>query len=544
MRLISRTAGLCSLLVLLPALGCSPGTPANDDAGSVPRSADPSPHFELIDGRQVFHVDGWPFTVLAVEIPWWDLLHGKEKETQSAYDFLYPAARSLGLNTLKVPVKWSLVEPEKGRFDFRYVDHVKRMAELHGLKLVLCWFGHYASNDGTIYINLTGDLFAPMDIVLDDSTYPRAIDADGLAHHNSASYEYDPIIDRETAAFRAFMAHIRRVDAETRTILMVQIENEIAAFGWDRQNRKFWRDHSPVSDSLFAACGFSDDLRYTAWRFSSNWIRRITDAGAREYPLPFFLNFVGGKLADWMVGGAPGEDVAVYLDNCPSISFVGLNFYPPGGSSLNDFRSALSAYRVGRNLPSITETNSDLSPVAPRLAFMAIGEFGSPIFAPWALNNSTPTSFQPYVLPDGSLANGASALRDCYRSLGKAISQISTHAGTPRLRVFLSDTPWQPFSETKEVAGARVKVSSSVDGQVMVIRPKPNEFLVVGYRCHVSIYDSVVAWPAIRRIKVERGYWVADRWNKEGEANYYGLDLSEKSINLEVEVPQAVRISW
>jgi hypothetical protein len=233
----------------------------------------------------------------------------------------------MGLNALKVPVKWSMVEPEKGRFDFAYVDHVKRLAEENGLKLVLGWFGHYASGDGTIYRNLSGEVFAPMDIIEDDHAYPRAVDGDGLARHNVISYDHDEVIDREVQAFRAFMEHLREVDSETRTVLMVQVENEIAVFGSDRRNRKLWRDHSPASNRRFAERGFDDDLRYSTWSLSSRWIRRLTDAGHAAYPLPFFLNYVGGTIVDWMVGGAPGEDVATYLDNCPHVSFVGLNLY-------------------------------------------------------------------------------------------------------------------------------------------------------------------------------------------------------------------------
>jgi len=151
------------------------------DVWQVPVSQNPMPHFEAANGRKILYVDGRPFTALAVEIPWWDLIYGRYRETETAYDNLYPAAKQIGLNTLKVPIKWSMVEPEKGVYDFSYVDHAKSMAEKHHLKLVLNWFGHYASGDGTIYGNLTGELYAPMYIVGDEKTYPRAVDADGVA---------------------------------------------------------------------------------------------------------------------------------------------------------------------------------------------------------------------------------------------------------------------------------------------------------------------------------------------------------------------------
>src|SRR5713226_7187102 len=131
---------------------CAHAAAATEKAGKtdvwqVPASQNLMPHFEEANGRKVLFVDGRPFTVLAVEIPWWDLIYGKYKETEAAYDNLYPAAAKLGLNALKVPVKWSMVEPEMGVYDFSYVDHAKSMAEKNHLKLILNWFGHYASAD-------------------------------------------------------------------------------------------------------------------------------------------------------------------------------------------------------------------------------------------------------------------------------------------------------------------------------------------------------------------------------------------------------------
>ena len=539
--------GMTIILLLgmvLPVEGAPRNTAAEDTAFSVRRVENLLPHFEPAADRKIFYVDGWPFTILSAEIPWWDILYGDPHPNLTVYDYLYPAARSLGMNTLKVPIKWSMVEPSPGVYDFSYLDHVKRTAEQHGLKLVLGWFGHYASSDGTIYVDLKGDVFAPMDIIRDDKTYPRAIDADGVPHHNAASYEHDAIIKRETAAFSAFMEHLRKIDADTRTVLMVQIENEIAVFGWDRRNRKLWRDHSSEADRLFKEKGFTDDLRYSAWRLSTNWIRPLTNAGGEIYRIPLFLNFVGGKLAPWMVGGAPGEDVATYLENCPHISFVGVNSYPQPDCSLDEFRSILRGYRVGRNIPAITEMNSDRSPVAPRLAYVAIGEYGAPIVAPWALSTSTPGSFQPYVQPDGSLANGAFILRDCYTSLSKALPVIAYYAGTEKLKVFMASLPHHPFSDTTVVDGVKVRVAGEGDGQAIVIHPVPREVLLIGFRSHFWVYTDAAKWPDLQQIKIESVVWTDGGWREEGTANYIGIDQSERCVSVDIELPQAVRVRW
>jgi hypothetical protein len=508
---------------------------------SIPRSADPRPHFESVGGRPVLYVDGWPFAALAVETHWADLIYGRYAETLHAYDHLFPAAKALGLNAVKVPIKWSMVEPKKGVYDFCYLDHVKAMAERNGLRLVVGWFGHYASGDGNIYRNLTGEVFAPMYVVEDDVTYPRAVDADGIAHHNAISYDYEPIIEVETAAFRAFMEHIRAVDEETHTILLVQVENEIAVFGADRRNRREWRDHSPASNKRFEETGFADDLKYSAWRLSTAWIRRLTDVAAQVYPIPTFLNYVGGEIVDWMVGGAPGEDVATYMENCPNLAFVGLNLYASRQSSVADFRAWLDAYRVSRNLPAITETNSDAGPNAPRLAYLALGEYGAPIFAPWALHVSYPTPYEPYVLEGDTLAHGGPALRDCYLSLRKALAPIAYYAGTGRLAVFMSPFPGEAHAETRDVAGAEVRFSCAGDGQAIVIHAGEGEFLVVGYRCGVAISTPTARWPAARRIRVECGAWEEGEWRSEGD-HPHTINQSNGTVGVGLSGPAAVYV--
>lgn len=521
----------------------------------IPTSNNLMPHLESANGHELLYVDGWPFTALAVEIPWWDLIYGRYRQTETVYDWLYPAARELGLNTLKVPIKWSIIEPQEGVYDFSYVDHVKSMAEKNHLKLVLNWFGHYASADGNIYGNLTGELYAPMYIVADEKAYPRAVDADGILHHNAMSYNYEAAVEREIAAFRAFMQHIREVDAQSHTIIMIQVENEIAVFGVDRRNPKLWRDHTPAANKLFAEKGFDDDLKFSAWNLSYNWIRRLTDAGAERYPLPFFHNYVGGKIAEWMVGGAPGEDVSTALKACPHLAFVGVNSYfcgdwrpdnscarPPEGS-IEQLREPLLRYRVDRNVPAITETNSGNSPIASRLAFLAAGEFGVPIFAPWALTVSYPEENQPYVLPDGRLGNGATALHDAYTALEKALPQILYYATTNKLKVFISQLPGQPFSDTTELNGFAVKVSGSNNGQAIVIHPSGHEFLVVGFRSGVSFHDPAFEWPKMESVRVQRVAWSGDRWSQDGEPSY-NVNQSDHSLVVDLDVPQAVLVSW
>src|SRR5262249_11121454 len=256
-----------------------------------------------------------------------------------------------------------------------------------------------------------------------------------------------------------------------------------------------------------------------------------------------------------MVGGAPGEDVQTYLENCPHVSFIGVNSYfcaewRPDNScaresdaTVDELREPLLRYRVGRNLPAITEINSGSTPLTSRLAYIAVGEFGAPIYAPWALTVSYPEPHEPYILPDGSEANGAPALRDTYLSLTKALPQVSYYATTDKLKVFMAQAPGQRFSQTRELNGAKVTVTGEHNGQVIVIHPSDHDFLMVGFRAGVSLSDSTFEWPAIKNVRVQRVHWTEDHLEKDGEPSY-GVDQSNQMLYVDLEGPQAVRVTW
>lgn len=525
---------------------------SRDQVWAVPNSPNPLPHFEEINGHELLFVDGSPFAMLATEIPWWDLRVGSYRQDEGVYDSLYPAAVRLGLNTLKVPVKWSMIEPEKDQYDFSYVDHALSQARLNHLHLVLDWFGHYASGAGTIYQNLSGQMFAPRYIVDDEVTYPRAVDGNGLVHHDAVSYDSDAVIDRETKAFRAFMLHLRLTDYD-HVVVGIQLENEIAVFGSDRHNPALFRDHSAASNLFFKQGGFTDDLKYSAWSLSWRWIRPLTEVAHAIYPIPVFLNFVNGSLEPQQIGGSPGEDVAAYLANAPDLSFIAVNAYfcgawkdttcpVPSSGKTEEFRDVLHRFQVGRNVAAVTETNSGNTLIAPRFAFVALGEFATPIFSPWCLTVSYPETYQPYLAADGELANGAAAFHESVQALSLALPPILTYAGTDKLSVFQAPAIGQDYSAERTVNGLTVSMNESRDGQAIVIHPDGKQLLIVGYRTEVSIRNQRMIWPAVRKLQVTRVRWSGSGWVDVGAADY-GVDQSSASLYVDLADPQAVLIS-
>jgi len=499
------------------------------------------PHFESIDGKKTLFVDWKPFTALTCEITWDKIKLGRTKETLGAYDALYPAAAELGLNAMKVPIKWSCVEYSKGQYDFSYPDHVIEMCRKHGMKAVLGWFGHYASSQGNMYDDFSGHTYAPMYIIEDEGSYPRAVDALGRSHHNCACYWHPAIVEAEIAAFAAFMGHLKEIDGDTGTVVLIQVENEIALFGMDRQNRAYWRDHHPLADAAFQACGHADELLFSAQGLCRNWLRPLTGAGRDVYDLPMFVNFVGGKLQGNIVGGSPGEDVATYMDELPGIDFCGLNMYVQPGRSTNDLWAALDAYSIGRNLPCLTECNSDGSGMAARLAFLSVASYGSPIFAPWALNTSYPKYYEPFVNEDGSRGPSWAGLNEPYSALVPVLELAARYGGTPRAHLFMPLEPGARFGQTAQVAGRRVDVEGQAGGQCIIIDGEDGCIYICGYRCNIRMSTPNAVYPLFKGIKAETGSYDGG-WQASGELDV-GLSQYEPSISISLNKPMAVRVS-
>ena len=232
------------------------------------------------------------------------------------------------------------------------------------------------------------------------------------------------------------------------------------------------------------------------------------------------------------------------LKTCAAIDFIGRNLYMQPHRTVTEMRGAIKEWCVSGNIPAITETNSGTDAVAPRLAFLSIGEFGAPLFAPWALNVSYPNPGVPYVLEDGSLANGAFALRDAFMTLRKAPAQVAWHAASDRLRVFMSEKPGENFRRKDNVGGLKVEVNGWLGGQAIVIRTGDREVLFLGYHSGMALTTEMETWPHLKGIRVEQGHYRdGNRWIPKGIPKY-GIDQSRKRIHFWVEEPAAVRVTW
>jgi beta-galactosidase GanA len=306
-------------------------------ASAAALAAEP-PRLMERNGRHALLVDGAPFTILGAQV------HNSSNSPE-ALKKVWPAVADINANTVEMPIAWEQVEPVEGRFDFSFVDTLLEQAREKQVRVVLLWFGTWKN---------TSPQYTPAWVKFDNQRFPRMVDKDG-----KDSYCLSPLGDQTLAAdkkaFTALMTHLKKVDEKRRTVLMMQVENEVGTFGLVRDFGKraqalfeqdvppavLTRKKAPVPGAAHgnwrAVYGDYADEYFHAWAKAS-YIEEITKAGRAVYDLPMYVN---NALRDpleqppkpWkndFASGGPTYDVIdIYKAAAPHIDIVGPDIYHP-----------------------------------------------------------------------------------------------------------------------------------------------------------------------------------------------------------------------
>jgi len=196
------------------------------------RGAESMPHLRKQGTATQLVVDGNPFLVIGGE------LHNSSSSSMEYMKPIWQRMLDLNFNTVLAGVSWELVEPEQGRFDFSLVDGLIQDARRSGLRLVLLWFGSW-KNGMSSYI--------PLWVKKDYTRFPRVrLQERGTVEVLSTLAEANWQADAK--AFTALMRHIREVDGDSHTVIMVQVENEVGVL-------RDSRDRSGAANAAFAPDG-------------------------------------------------------------------------------------------------------------------------------------------------------------------------------------------------------------------------------------------------------------------------------------------------
>jgi beta-galactosidase GanA len=369
---------------------------------------DKQPRLVQVHGVTQLFVSGKPFLILGGELG---------NSTASYIDYMRPAwpkLKSMRLNTVLAPVYWELVEPFEGKFDFRLVDSLMAEARNQDLKLILLWFGSWKNSMSC---------YAPEWVKLNQQRFERAKDSKGhglemLSAFNKAN------LNADITAFTALMKHIAQVDAAERTVVMIQVENEIGMLTEAREytdaaNLAFQQkvpdqlmhylnknknELVPELQACWSKNGFSTsgsweeifgkslatDEIFQAWQYAV-YTNAVAEAGKKAYDVPMYvnaaLNYKNVQPGQYPSGGPLPHLMDIWQAGAPAIGILSPDFYNPY------FRAYCDLY-IRRNNPLfIPEIRSEPDNAAK--VFLAVGHFKAIGFSPFSIESGVAAADEP-----------------------------------------------------------------------------------------------------------------------------------------------------
>lgn len=214
------------------------------------------------------------------------------------------AAELFHANTLEVPVYWYKVEPDRDVYDMTQVKELIDFTRQCGKKLIILWFA--TSKNG--HPN-----YAPEYIKLHPETYQVAVGSNG-AWVASLSPHCMATLERDKKAFCKLAEFIKEYDEKEKTVIALQIENEMGYANTDRDYSRMAEEdyQNPVPEEIreirLADDGLSEISEEEKKRFSwkgcfgrhsaeafSAWyhgkyIGSIAKAGKEIYDIPMYTN--------------------------------------------------------------------------------------------------------------------------------------------------------------------------------------------------------------------------------------------------------------
>lgn len=525
---------------------------------SVPALSAEAPRLVVKDGRHALLVDGKPFLILGAQAH-------NSSNYPAALKSVWDAANDLHANTLLMPVAWEQVEPVEGKFDFSFVDTLVKEARQQKKKLVILWFATWKN---------TSAQYTPEWVKLNPKRFPPNFDQEGKPNYSLSPFGAETM-KADKKAFVALMHHLKKIDSTDRTVLMVQVQNEVGTYGLVRD---FGKDaqaafEQPVPAAVLArqkpkaaasgnwrqVYGDYADEYFHAWAVA-RYIGEIASAGRAVYDLPMYVN---NALRDpleqppkpWnknFASGGPTWDVIdIYKAAAPAIDIVGPDIYRPQSDQVN---ANLKLFQRPDNALWVPEFGT--KPAYARYIYAMLGR-GAIGISPFGTDYFNYTNF-----PLGTLATDRKLVEPFERvyrmfapiqrqwaqwsfegkvqGLGEGDDrkpqQLDFPGWTAKLTYRLGrfgESSWggefaKPAAGTEEPEGGAAMAQISSD-----------EFIVIGQRVRVRMEPAEGTSGMMLRAEQGRfdtnGRWVMERvWN--GDQVDYGLNLPAEPVMLKVKM--------
>ncbi len=495
----------CALPIVLLFSGVSASLTAQQPA---------APHLEARGAATQLIVDGKPFLILGGE------LHNSSSSSLEYMKPLWPKLAAMGLNTVVTPLSWELVEPKEGVYDFALVDGLLAQARASHQRIVFLWLASWKNGMSS---------YAPVWVKQDTRRFPRVVERNNeveiLSPTAAATQEAD------ARAFGALMQHIKQVDGEQHTVLMMQIENEVGVLGDTR-------DHSGAANKAFASAVppeltaylkahqsalypelralwdangnktagtwaevFGDTARadeiFMAWNYA-RFMQAVTARGRAAYNIPMYAN-------TWLMGedAIPGD----YPSGCPEPRVI--DIWKAAGQAIDFYAPDLYAENF-------------------ELWSQRFHRDGNPLFMPetrggaagagnvyYALGQEAGFGFSPFGIEDE--ADGKSDLTASYNLIASIAPLLAERQSAGAVHGFVlgkfrSSVDFVMNGYTVHVTLDEIFGDHASTGFGLIMATGPDEFTGVGKGFRVTFEPRSPAAKQVAIAAVDEGTFVDGKW--------------------------------
>ncbi|MCX6238012.1 MAG: DUF5597 domain-containing protein [Bacteroidia bacterium] len=511
-------------------------------------SQKPIPSLKEQGTAKQFIVDGKPFIALCGELT---------NNAATSIDYMkpiWPALTESNLNSVIAGISWAMVEPEEGKFNFDIIGAVINDARKNNLKLIFIWFASWKNGLSS---------YVPDWVKKDYERFPRVKinDTESIELITPLSEENR---NADARAFAALMKYIKEVDSSQRTVIMMQVENEVGVLRDSRDRsamankayygpvpqklmsyieknknklvpelKEAWKANGsklsgtweevfgpgkskglvmPVrnlvppmtqkeQDEALVTYPFYSDEVFMAWYYAT-YINYVVEAGKAEYPIPMFVNvWLKQREHSW-----PGT-------------------YPSGGCLPQVF----DIYHAGG--PSIDILCPDL--YRPDFAYMAeqFTRSGNPLFIPetgsgatgaayaiYAVGQHDALGFSPFGIERRIVAGDE--LSQSYKMISQLMPLIGEHQGLNSMGAVLltKDNPSGNIEFGEQIFHADLRFdpnnlnSKSAElGATIFIMTSPGEFYIGGTGMSITFSQKNTEFKT-GLATVEEGTFVEGKW--------------------------------
>ncbi|MGA9670137.1 MAG: DUF5597 domain-containing protein [Terracidiphilus sp.] len=496
------------------------------------------------DGRYALMVDGRPYLILGGQIH-------NSSAWPSELPQVWESMAALHANTVEAPVYWEQLEPQQGHFDFANVDQIVEGARAHGLHVGLLWFGTW--KNGNMH-------YVPEWVKTDPTRFPHTIRPDGEPIDVLSPMSRNTL-EADKSAFVALMRHLKQIDSEQHTVLLVQVENESGNIGSVRDNssesnREF---AGPVPADLLSAAqkqrgswvevfGADADEIFQAYH-QAKYINEIAAAGKREFAIPYYINawidYPPAELPQRQLdtpgigypsGGAVQKLVGLWRKLAPSIDMIGPDIYADDSQF---YHAIIEAYHRPDNPLWIPETGRGDG--FAKFFFAALGD-GAIGFSPFGVDQTgwNILGDQPWKAHSRNFSMIEPMSREIARL--EFEGKLKTAVEEPgRSTEEMDFGGWQASVAYgfPQPDGRRAPGTKDAHGAALVAQLGPDEFLVTGVDASISFHlPGKLPWIHSQILTAEQGTYENGVWKPlrlwNGDETDRGLCFYEK--------PEVVRV--